>query len=171
MKLVPMRFKGVEWLHNPENISFECDKQVNELKSPNGCAYIQNMGRKNMKIIGSGKLFGNDCLEQFNRLFELFRQGGSGVLAIDGIDPIFAVFESLKIEGEHKPDVLCYSFVFREAMEQKGAETVSVHTVKKDETLWDISYKYDIPTDRLLKLNADIKRPDELESGMKVILC
>ena len=48
MKLVPMRFKGVQWHHNPKELVFECDKTVKELNSPNGTSYIQNMGRKNM---------------------------------------------------------------------------------------------------------------------------
>lgn len=46
MKLVPMRFKGVQWHHNPREISFECDKIINELQSPYGSSYIQNTGRK-----------------------------------------------------------------------------------------------------------------------------
>ena len=31
MKLVPMRFKGVQWHHNPKELVFECDKTVKEL--------------------------------------------------------------------------------------------------------------------------------------------
>ncbi len=171
MKLVPMRFKGFEWHHNPAQISFECDKQINELKSPNGEAYIQNMGRKNMKISGSGQLFGEDCLEQFDRLFKIFRQGGSGVLAIDGIEPVYAVFESIKILGQPKPDILEYSFVFREIMESKSKNTLSVHIAKEGENLWDISYVYGASVDRLVELNPNVKRPDVLEEGTEVALC
>ena len=56
MKLVPMRFKGVQWHHNPKELVFECDKTVKELNSPNGTSYIQNMGIKNMIISGTGEL-------------------------------------------------------------------------------------------------------------------
>ncbi len=171
MKLVPMRFKGVEWQHNPAQISFECVKQINELNSPFGKAYIQNSGRKNMRIIGSGQLFGKDCLEQFNNLLLLFRQGGAGVLAIDGIAPFFAVFESVKIIGRPKPDILEYSFAFRETMELKAIDIPLYHKAANGETLWDISYKYGIPADRLIQLNPDVKRPDELVTGSRVALC
>ena len=88
MKLVPMRFKGVQWHHNPKELVFECDKAVKELNSPNGTSYIQNMGRKNMLISGTGELYGADCLEQFDRLLSLFREGGQGVLAIPKITPV-----------------------------------------------------------------------------------
>ena len=171
MTLVPMRFRGVEWHHNPREISFECDKDVKELKVPYGTAYIQNMERKNMKIKGVGELYGTDCLEQFNNLFELFKEGGSGVLAIPHITPVYAVFESIKIIGEPKPDVLTYSFVFRELMECKSSEMISEHIVKSGENLWDVSYAYNIPIDLLVRLNPWVKRPDELAEGSTVILC
>lgn len=171
MKLVPMRFKGFEWHHNPAEISFECGKQVNELKSPNGGAYIQNMERKNMVIKGKGQLFGEDCLEQFDKLFRLFRQGGAGVLAIDKIEPVFAIFERLKILGKPKPDILDYEFVFREVMEKKQESKPSVYVVGENESLWDVAYITGTEIDSLVSLNPEIKRPDEVEMGFEVRLC
>lgn len=171
MKLVPMRFKGVQWHHNPKEIVFECDKSVKELNSPNGTSYIQNMGRKNMIISGTGELYGTDCLEQFDRLLSLFRQGGQGVLAIPKINPVYAVFESLKIKGEPKPDVLEYSFVFREVMEKKQKDKTEVYTAEEGECLWDISYKFEVPIDTLVRLNPSIKRPDISLDGRVVKLC
>lgn len=171
MTLVPIKFKGVQWHHNPREIKFECEKSVNELKSPFSSSYIQNMGRKNMRISGSGELYGSDCMEQFSKLFKLFRQGGTGVLSIPHMPGIYAVFESLKITGEPKPDILCYSFVFREAMEKKIPEAPSAHIMKYGETLWDVSYMHDIPIDLLIRLNPEIKRPDESQEGFTVILC
>lgn len=171
MKLVPMRFGGAEWHHNPAEISFECDKQVNELKSPNGRAYIQNMERRNIVVRGKGQLFGDDCLEQFDSLFRLFRRVGSGILAIDKMEPIFAVFESLKIAGNPKPDVLDYEFVFREIMEKKRENKQSIYVVKEGENLWDVSYITGMDIDTLVRLNPEIKRPDELNGGFEVKLC
>ena len=48
MKPVPMKFGEYVWHHNPQNISFECDKSVAEMKSPFGESSVQDMGRKNM---------------------------------------------------------------------------------------------------------------------------
>lgn len=36
MKPVPMKFGEYVWHHNPQNISFECDRSVAEMKSPFG---------------------------------------------------------------------------------------------------------------------------------------
>lgn len=171
MRLVPMKFKGVSWRHNPREIKFECEKSVNELKAPFEKSYIQNMGRKNMIISGTGELYGSDCMQQFNELLALFKEGGCGVLSIPHMPGIFAVFESIKICGEPKPDILEYSFVFREVMEKKSALPPTVHTVKSGETLWDIAYCYDIPIDVLVKLNPNVRRPDEIDEGTEVVLC
>ena len=65
MNLVPMRFKGVEWHHNPREITFSCENGVYEHKAPFGKAYIQNTGRRNMVIRGEGELYGADCDAQF----------------------------------------------------------------------------------------------------------
>ena len=77
MNLVPMRFKGVEWHHNPREISFSCEQNVSELLSPFGISYIQNTGRKSTVIRGEGELYGEDCAEQFSRLLSLLKSGGT----------------------------------------------------------------------------------------------
>ena len=38
MTLVPMRFKNYEWRYNPEEISFECEENIQELNSPKNTA-------------------------------------------------------------------------------------------------------------------------------------
>ena len=81
-------------------------------------------------------------MEQFERLFELFRRGGAGVLAIENTEPVFAVFESVKILGAPKENVLTYGFVFREVMEEKESGKNTFHTARDGENLWDISKRY-----------------------------
>lgn len=170
MKLVPMRFKGFSWHHNPREITFECGRKVNEHKSPFGKAYIQDTGRNNMIVKGVGELYGTDCMEQFNSLLQLFKSGGQGVLAIPKLTPIYAIFESIKILGEPKPDVLTYSFVFREVMERK-TDAKPLSYVAENETLWDISRRFNISIDELVALNIHIKRPDIVLDGSVIKLC
>lgn len=171
MKLIPMRFMGYEWRHNPREISFECEKNVSENVIPYRSAAIQETGRNNMLIKGTGELYGIDCLEQFAALYRLFKKGGAGVLAIENIEPVFAVFESIKLIGTPKEDVLTYSFVFREVMEKKESGLPSVYIAENGENLWDISYAFGIDIDRLVRLNPQIKRPDTALDGEEVRLC
>ena len=171
MSLSTMRFKGEQWRHNPREITFESDKFLSEYGSPGGCSYIQSTCRKNMRIKGSGELYGADCLEQFARLYRLFKEGGSGVLSIEGIGSLYAVFESLSVTGKPKPDILEYSFVFREVMEKKRRTLPAEHTAQNGENLWDISYRFGIPVETLLQLNPSVKRPDIIEDGQVIALC
>lgn len=171
MKLATMRFKGVSWRHNPRELSFTCEKYINEKGSPHGTSYVCGNGRKNLRIRGRGELFGADCHKQFAKLFDLFRGGGSGILSIAKLSPVFAEFESLKITAEPKPDLLEYEFVFREVMDKKHADKPVVCVLEDGECLWDISYKYGTAIEDLLELNPEFKRPDETFSGKTVKLC
>lgn len=171
MRLVPMRFKGVQWHHNPREIVFECEKHINELHAPFGRSYVQDAGRRNRLIKGEGELYGADCREQFARLYELFQSGGNGVLAIPGLCAVHAVFEELRLTGYARPDVLTYRFVFREMMEMTEEQTQTSYTPAQDETLWDVSCRFGIVIDRLVALNPWLRRPDEPLGGREVALC
>ncbi len=165
MKLIPMRFSGFEWHHNPREISFECDKKVNEFIVPKNTAEVQDSGRKNMIVRGVGELYGEDCLDQFASLLALFKKGGTGVLSIENFEPIFAVFESVKLIGAPRENILTYSFVFREVMEEKERRKTALYTAQNGENLWDISYKFGVVIDELVRLNPQIKRPDVVPDG------
>lgn len=171
MKPVSMKFGEYVWHHNPQNISFECDRSVAEMKSPFGESSVQDMGRKNMKISGSGQLYGEDCAEQFERLFEVFRNSGKEVLSVPNLPSIYAVFEKLEIKGEPKPNVLEYSFVFREVMEKKQKTVITYFDCENGQTLWDIAYKTGVKIDELVRLNPDVKFPDENLGTRRVKLC
>ena len=158
MKLIPMRFKGVTWRHNPRELTFESEKQINELHAPYAGCTVQDTGRRGMCVKGEGELLA------------LFREGGSGVLSIENVKPFHAVFESLTLIGKPKPDVLTYRFLFREVMSE--ADNVPhTYTPGENENLWDVSYRFGIGIDALMALNPQVKRPDILTEGEVVRLC
>ena len=171
MKLIPMRFMGYEWHHNPREIKFECAKKVSESLVHESTAQIQETGRKNMIISGVGELYGADCQSQFEALLELFKKKGVGVLAIENLEPVFAVFENISLIGTPREDVLTYGFVFREVMEEKENIKPDCHIAAEGEDLWDISYRYGIVIDELVRLNPQIKRPDIVAQGEVIRLC
>ena len=100
----------------------------------------------------------------------LFREGGSGVLTIAGMPSVYAEFESLKLVGKPRPDVLTYSFAFRELMEERDDKRREI-IAAENENLWDISYRFGIGIDTLVRLNPQVKRPDILTAGEVVRLC
>ena len=70
-------------------------------------------------------------------------------------------------------NVLSYRFVFVEAQsprpEAQGTEYYL--TVSEGENLWDISYEYGVPIERLVALNPHIPLIGELSGGERVRLC
>ena len=56
-------------------------------------------------------------------------------------------------------------------MEKKKQDKIDVYTVENGECLWDVSYKFGVPIDTLVKLNPSVKRPDIPLDGKAVKLC
>lgn len=170
MKTVPMSFKGFRWHHNPKTVKFVCGRRVNEHAYPSGFSESEDNGDSCIRVYGEGELFGDDCAEQFESLLRLYRSGGAGVLVIDKLTPLTAVFEELRLIGEPRENVLGYAFVFREADTRRTGNMPERHIAAEGENLWDISYLYGIPIDTLVSLNPRIKRPDIVNAGEVIAL-
>ena len=80
-------------------------------------------------------------------------------------------FEKLEIKGEPKPNVLEYSFVFREVMEKKQKTETTYFDCENGQTLWDVAYKTGVKIDELVRLNPDVKFPDDDLGTRRVRLC
>lgn len=172
MKLIPMKYKDYIWPHNPRELRMTSLKDLKEMNTPFNGSVFQNFGREKRVVRGVGEFFGEDCVEQFNELFEIFKMKGSGFLALPDVSPFLAEFKSLEMSVQTKPNVIEYSFEFWEDMSdiaENGSNLKDSHVIQEGETLWDIAYKYDLSVDALLKLN-DIKNPNELSPGEVVIL-
>lgn len=45
---------------------------------------------------------------------------------------------------------------------------MKIHIVKNGESLYSISKKYDVPLEELIKMNLQLKDPNEIDVGMKI---
>ena len=63
-------------------------------------------------VEGEGELFGSDALEQFLSLKKMMEQQGSGILSGAGIEPMYAVFDSLQMVGKGGDNTISYTFRF-----------------------------------------------------------
>lgn len=168
-----MQYKDYIWSHNPKIINISSDRDVKESTIPYAGNEFQDYGRKKRIVKGIGEFFGNDCLDQYNALFNIFKSGTLGYLSLPNITPFLAAFKSLKIEGKSKPNVLSYSFEFWEYIKKENNIKKifkNFHEVLENETLWDIAYLYDVEIETLLKLNKNIKNPNNLTVGERVYL-
>ncbi len=172
MKLCAMRYAGYTWHHNPRKLEISSGKKVVELNVPYSDDVIKNFGEKPLTVTGTGELYGEDCLLQYEKLRKIYEKGGCGVLCLPSLSPIYACFKSLTLVATTKKDVLTYSFVFTQ-VNSKDEENFSTKEVrvKKGQTLWDISAETSVDMNTLLELNRDIMFTNELSEGQVVKLC
>lgn len=174
MSLEKMSYKDYVWEYNPSQISVDEEKNIKDIKCPYYKNVLQNFGRAKRIVKGSGEFFGENFLEKFNKLREVYLSDETGYLKLPGEEPFLASFKSLKMLGNKAEDSLSYSFEFWESIEKSGIEVASLsesyYTASKGENLWNIAYKYNTTVSELMKINPEIKRPDSLEDGQRVVL-
>lgn len=173
MRFAPMRFNGMSLRHNPEKLRITGSHQVKEYFSPCCEADSVSLGRELRRIAGEGELCGADCIAQYQALEKLQVSGKRAKLVLPHMQPLYAYLKELELTAKPVDNVLSYRFLFVEAQsprpEFQGAECYL--TVSDGESLWDISYTYGVPIERLTALNPQIPLIDDLNEGERVRLC
>lgn len=171
MILATMRFADYEWLHNPVSLVIT-NRLSYGARSPYGENVQISDTRMALRVFsGKGELAGEDCIEQYKRLEELFMSKKKGVLTIPGMNPVYARFSKLSTQGTDIPDLLEYTFEFIQELPQNSGSLWGEYVCKASETLYDIAHKWDVSLEKLVELNPWIRRPDELKEGERMRLC
>ena len=167
-----MRFDSFEWTHNPCTVEVSHRRRMSQQNTAGGGSFVQGTGCDLRVIKGRGELAGKTCLEEYEGLCALFERGRKGLLTLPFMKPFYAYFTDLSLVGEATPDLITYTFEFTQAenSEYLGRGDSAVYA-EKCETLFDIAYREGVTVDELVRLNPQIKRPDELNSGQEVRLC
>ena len=193
MRLTPMRYKEFTWPHNPEIYTVEYRRQMATHKVPFGRCVLQDLGYTYRVLKGEGVFTGNDAYRQFQELAAVFQESGPGLL----VHPVWqaerAYFVELKVTEEPLPDYVRYSFTFWEdwngysggltasddggALSGTGSRTAAAesaaaetYTVRKGDTLWGIAKRYDVTLAALIAANPQIKNPNLIYPGDKVLI-
>lgn len=166
-----MRYKGVTFSCNPLSIRIKSEIKKASATVPFEGERVKAMGRKCRVITGKGELCGEDCLQQYARLYSLLTEGGAGVLSLPTAPPMYAFFTELSALADTAPDKIEYSFEFIESDSFCEGNGVKLHIVNEGETLFDIAYDRNTTVDSLVRLNPQVKRPDELIAGEEIKLC
>lgn len=172
MRPVAMRFMGHTWHHNPKELSIECGKTVVKFGVPYFREMLQSFSDKLITVNGVGELYGEDCLQQYKTLMNIFKKGGTGILCLPSLPAMYACFESLKMLANDKPSVITYEFRFTQCEERDSLSKFS-KTVVADgtKTLWDIAYENNVDVETLLQLNPHIMFPNDVKEGVEVLIC
>ena len=191
MRLTPMRYKDYTWPHNPEVYTVEYQRRIAAHQVPCGGSVLQDLGCSYRVLRGEGVFAGEGAYQQFQKLAEVFRDSGPGLL----VHPVWqaerAWFVSLTVKEEPLPDYVRYSFAFWEDWSgydggltevdvgnsqtsgggtagSAGREYSAVYTVKKGDTLWGIARRYGVPLTALIAANPQIKNPNLIYPGNRV---
>ena len=174
MRTQPMSYKSYVWPFNPQKIEMKFEKNIREIKIPLSASILQDLGRGKRMITGKGEFIGSSSMTEFNRLAEVFAQSGNGMLKLTWIQPFLAVFSSLKMIGEPKPDCVIYEFEFLESTDSNktpsGVPDTEIYVCAGGESLWSVANCYATTVDQLKALNPMIRWPNFLKAGQKVVL-
>ena len=167
-----MSFKDFVFPLNPTFIRIYYSRKISNQKIPFGSNAVRDMGENGRVISGEGEFCGKSCIEDFERLKKVFESGGGGMLYIPSQKPIYAIFSSLELLAQDRDGVIKYSFEFNESYDKIQNTQFSDIIADGKSSLWDISYRYGVRVDELLRLNPYVCRPDfTIEKGKRVTLC
>lgn len=168
MNGIKMQFKDYVFSHNPSKFEIINDRRLTQYISPLVCDVVQDLGLRARIVKGSGEFFGTDCMEQFMKLYSLYRKSGSGKLILPTGTNFYAYFKELELVGEAGPFSIKYSFCFLEDTMRKDevkSSSNQFHRVAEGETAWHIAALYKTDINTLLALNPSISSPNHINAG------
>lgn len=167
-----MSYKDFIFPTNPTVIKISDTRKTVQHKIPFSENIIKDIGKNSRTVSGEGEFYGENCIEDFNRLKRVFENGGGGMLYIPSQKPLYAIFSSLDFIAQDIEGTVKYNFEFIESFENRPNENILFCISDGNMTLWDISYKYNKAIEYLLKINPSVSRPDnKIKKGSKIILC
>ena len=174
MNLERMSYKNYVWKNNPKKLSIEEEKNIKDYAIPFAPNLLQNLGRGKRIVKGVGEFFGDNFLDEYKELRALYLSNEEGYLKLPNTQPFLASFKYLNMIGNAAENCLTYTFEFWEKIEEPQNTIIDLsnkyYIANEGQNLWDIAYKYNMSVSSLMDLNPEIKRPDYLAKGQKVVL-
>ena len=173
--MLRMRFGSFVWPNNPRTYTISCKRQTAVHKVPMGGFVLQDLGRTATVMKGEGEFFGADAYSTFLELLAVFQKGGRGTLVHPVWQTAGAYLTELELTQEPRDDYVAYRFTFCEA--PGAAEEAACdeemngqrfYELREGQTLWTVSNAYGLSMTELLRLNPQIAKPNEVQSGTRV---
>ena len=170
---VLLRFGGITMRHNPKTLKISRKKKISSVGLVGGLNKLDNVRDDVSKISGTAELYGDDCFVTYDKLLRMCFKNQAAVLAVPGLGAFEAAPEEIGVLAESRDKFLSVSFVFRAVGEgREAAKITSEQFIKpgRRDNLWDISYRYSVPIERLVELNPDIRKIMSLDVNKEVRL-
>ncbi|MBQ7522846.1 MAG: LysM peptidoglycan-binding domain-containing protein [Clostridia bacterium] len=171
MKHGSMRFNGITLHHNPDTLLITDSNSVEKELTLNLFPSVSLTNNNPTVIKGSGVFYGENAFEQYLILKKACNCCEIGVLSLSGIYPFYALLYQLELECTPVDDIVKYRFFFIEVPKNHENSTLPYYyTVKENQDLWDISYLFSIPIEKLLVLNPQIRSLNSVQTGDRIWL-
>lgn len=174
MNLAPMSYKDYVWPRNPETVTVSRLKNVGSFRVPGAGNALQDLGGGSRTVSGRGVFAGEGCREDFERLAAVFSEEGAGQLLLPGIAPFPAVFSSLTMKRDARPNCIGYEFAFLEDGTTPEHESVvserKTRVCAAEDTLFGIAAEAGVSVDALLALNPGVQWPNAPGEGAEVVI-
>lgn len=170
MDKVNIRFGDFCFEINPSEIKVEYESAAQEqLYIGEGSALVKG-GLRLKKVKGRGVFFGEKMGENYALLEKLFVQQKEEILILPDTKPFMAEFTFLRQYYPEGGEYIGYEFVFTQVQTESKELPQSIKAAK-DDSLWDIAYKFGCDTDELLRLNLHIENINFIKENEVVYLC
>ncbi len=170
---VNLRFSGVEMSHNPKTLKITRSKKVESVGLVGGKNRLRSISDNISKISGTGEIYGLNCFSVYEELMRLCFTNRAGVLSVPKLGTFRAVLEDISVLAEPRENFLSVAFVFRMVSGTDDPKKIMPEQFVEPiggESLWDISYRYNVPIEKLVLLNPQIRRLFNLNGCGKVRL-
>jgi len=172
MKNAPMRFCGMSLHHNPAKLTVRNAANIRSLIAPYTVPDAEHLGLGLWIVRGEGEFYGADCMEQYQRLRELYQQEARGLLTLPGLPVMTAYLSGLELSADATENVVTYRFTFTQARgDDCAVSPAQWYTATEGDTMWNIAALYDMSIDALVRMNPGISRLDSLSAGERVRVC
>ncbi len=167
------RYKDYEFRYNPREFTITRERNLLKFIVPEQDSVIQDMGYEPAVISGIGELLGDNVMDEYVKIQNIFNNKDSGLLYIPDLSPINCYFNKLKIIGKAGPKVLTYNFEF---VENHKTITRFTGVIPKyiittgGESLHTISLKHGVTLDSLIAKNYHIINIEKIPQGVTVWL-
>lgn len=165
MSLMSMSFGDFTWEINPTELTVEYENTLVERILPFYGTNVENIGRKSRTVKGVGYFVGEDALEKFDLLEEVFFGGENAVLTLPNKMPFVAVFKSLGMVGVTQENVVKYTFTFVEVQGDEKNFVPAMVTAKEGESLLKYANMYAVPIETMVEKNRHIRYINWLDEG------
>lgn len=172
-KFVKLMFGSVRFLQNPEKLTVSRGIKTESFTYLDSFTKLFTAENEPCIVRGEGVILGDEADAEFLRIHSLFEEGKPQSLLIFGCPPMRAVISNLKRLTSPGNGFIQYEITFSEVPERRSKSSLecgNFAVIGENETLWDISVKYEIPVEKLMELNPGIASPWKVTEGERARL-